>query len=113
TKERLKQLYEEGKIFQINGGLPQKKGFLDENPGAKVNDVWDDINPVNSQAIERTDYPTQKPEKLLARILEVSSKEGDLVADFFGGSGTTAAVAEQLKRRWISTDVSKAAIHVT
>lgn len=110
-KERLEELYEKGLIFQIDGGLPQKKGYLDENQGAKVNDVWDDINPVNSQALERVEYATQKPEKLLERILKVSSREGDLVLDCFCGSGTTAAVAEKLGRRWITCDLGRFAIH--
>jgi adenine-specific DNA-methyltransferase len=110
-RERLEELQEKNLIFQIDGGLPQKKGYLDENQGAKVNDVWDDINPVNSQALERVEYATQKPEKLIERILKVSSKEGDLVMDCFCGSGTTAATAEKLNRRWITCDLGRFAIH--
>jgi site-specific DNA-methyltransferase (adenine-specific)/adenine-specific DNA-methyltransferase len=68
------------------------------------------INPV---ANERLDYPTQKPEALLERIVKASSNEGDLVADFFVGSGTTAAVAEKLGRKWIATDLGKFGIHTT
>ena len=64
-------------------------------------------------ADERVDYPTQKPEALLERIIKASSNEGDLVADFFCGSGTTAAVAEKLGRRWIVSDLGKFAIHTT
>ncbi len=64
-------------------------------------------------AAERTDYPTQKPEALLERITKASSNEGDLVLDCFCGSGTTAAVAERLKRRWIACDLSRFAIHTT
>jgi len=112
-KENLERMARENKIFQINDGLPQKKGYLDENQGAKVNDLWDDINPVNSQALEKQNYPTQKPEALLDRIIRVSSNEGDLIADFFGGSGTTAAVAEKLGRKWIVSDLGKFAIHTT
>ena len=63
--------------------------------------------------MERIDYPTQKPEAFLERILKASSNEGDLVADFFGGSGTTAAVAEKLGRKWIVSDLGKFAIHTT
>lgn len=59
------------------------------------------------------DYPTQKPEKLVERLVEASSSEGDLIADFFCGSGTTAAVAEKLGRKWIATDLGKFAIHTT
>jgi len=76
-------------------------------------DWWSDINSIQSGSEERIDYPTQKPEALLERILKASSNEGDLVADFFCGSGTTAAVAEKLGRKWIATDLGKFAIHTT
>ena len=76
-------------------------------------DLWPDVHPVNSQAKESAGYPTQKPEALLERIVKASSNEGDLVADFFCGSGTTAAVAEKLGRKWIATDLGKFAIHTT
>ena len=112
-KETLERLIQEGLVFQINGGLPQRKGYLDENLGAKVNDVWDDINPINSQAKEKVDYPTQKPEELLERAITVSTNANDIVADFFCGSGTTAAVAEKLNRKWIVSDLGKFAIHTT
>ena len=87
--------------------------YLDEVEGDIVDSVWDDIPPVNPQAKERVDYPTQKPEVLLERIIMASSNEGDLVADFFCGSGTTAAVAEKMGRKWICTDLGKFAIHTT
>ena len=87
--------------------------YLDEVEGDIVDSVWDDISPVNPQAKERVNYPTQKPEALLERIVKASSNEGDLVADFFCGSGTTAAVAEKLGRKWICTDLGKFAIHTT
>ena len=73
----------------------------------------DGIPPVNTQALQATGYATQKPEALLERIIKASSNEGDLVADFFVGSGTTAAVAEKLGRKWIVTDLGKFAIHTT
>ena len=76
-------------------------------------DIWTDIRPVNSQADEDTGYPTQKPEALLERILKASSNENDLVLDCFCGSGTTAAVAEKLGRRWIACDLGRFAIHTT
>jgi DNA modification methylase len=75
-------------------------------------DVWE-INFINSQAIERLDYPTQKPEALIDRIIRSSSNEGDLIADIFCGSGTTLAVAEKLGRKWIGADLGKFAIHTT
>ena len=87
--------------------------YLDEVEGDIVDSVWDDIPPVNPQAKERVDYPTQKPEALLERIIKASSNEGDLIADFFCGSGTTAAVAEKLGRKWIVSDLGKFAIHTT
>jgi site-specific DNA-methyltransferase (adenine-specific)/adenine-specific DNA-methyltransferase len=91
----------------------RRKSFADELKGMPVQNLWTDIAEINSQATERIDYPTQKPEALLERIVEACSSEGDLVADFFGGSGTTAAVAERLGRKWIATDLGKFAIHTT
>jgi adenine-specific DNA-methyltransferase len=87
--------------------------YLDEVPGDIVDSVWDDIPPVNPMGSERWDYPTQKPESLLERIISASSNPGDLVADFFCGSGTTLAVAEKLGRRWIGCDLGRWAVHVT
>lgn len=87
--------------------------YLDEVEGDIVDSVWDDIPPVNPQAKERVDYPTQKPETLLERIIKASTNENDLVADFFCGSGTTLAVAEKLERKWIGVDLGKFAIHTT
>jgi|TARA_R110000772_G_scaffold268526_1_gene395897 DNA modification methylase len=87
--------------------------YLDDVEGDIVDSVWDDIPPVNPQAKERVDYPTQKPEALLERIVSASSNEGDLVADFFCGSGTMAAVAEKLGRKWIVSDLGKFGIHTT
>ena len=78
-----------------------------------ANDVWTDIQYLHSQAIERTGYDTQKPESLLNRVVSISSHPGDLVADFFCGSGTTLAVAEKLGRRWIGCDLGRWGIHVT
>ncbi|MBA7567330.1 hypothetical protein ES708_09040 [subsurface metagenome] len=84
----------------------------DENKGVKCNDVWQ-IPYIVSTANERVGYPTQKPEALLKRIIKSSSNEGDLVADFFCGSGTTCAVAEKFNRRWIGVDLGRYAIHTT
>ena len=81
--------------------------------GVLMSDTWNDINILNSQANERINYPTQKPEALLERIVKASSNEGDLVADFFCGSGTLAAVAEKLGRKWVCSDLGKFAIHTT
>jgi site-specific DNA-methyltransferase (adenine-specific)/adenine-specific DNA-methyltransferase len=90
-----------------------RKIYLDEYKGQPIQSLWDDIFVINPVANERLDYPTQKPESLLERIIKASSNEGDLVADFFCGSGTTAAVAEKLGRKWIATDLGKFGIHTT
>ncbi len=94
-------------------GFPRLKRYLDELEGKALSTLWTDIFPVNSQASERGDYPTQKPEALLERIISVSSNPGDLVLDCFIGSGTTAAVAQKLGRRWIGCDINKGAIQTT
>ena len=103
----------EGLIVLSESGMPRVKRYFDESKGNPVEDIWVDIPPINSQSTERVDYPTQKPETLLERIIQSSSNEGDLVADFFAGSGTTAAVAEKLGRKWIVSDLGKFAIHTT
>lgn len=113
-RERMEQLYNEGRIVQTKPGtVPQQKRYLDEMLGVPLQDLWLDINTVQPQALERTGYSTQKPETLLERIISLSSNPGDLVADFFCGSGTTAAVAEKLGRKWIATDLGKFGIHTT
>lgn len=107
-KETIEQMKAEGRIFTTRTGGLRRKQYLDEMEGAQLDDVWD-IPIINSQATEDVGYATQKPEALLERIIKASSNEGDLVCDFFGGSGTTAAVAERLGRRWITTDIGKPA----
>jgi adenine-specific DNA-methyltransferase len=111
----MEKLFAEGRIElpRKEGGRPQLRRFLDEGEGVPVGTVWATISPLNSQAKEDTRYATQKPEALVERILKASSNEGDLVGDFFAGSGTTAAVAEKLGRRWIVSDLGKFAIHTT
>ena len=107
----MERLYAEGRIelARKEGGRPQLRRFLDEGEGVPLGSVWTDIYPVNSQAKERLGYDTQKPEALIERILKAGSRDGGLIADFNGGSGTTAAVAEKLGRRWITTDLGKPA----
>jgi hypothetical protein len=92
-------------------GFPQFKRYLGK--GTPIQDVISDLSPVNSQAEERLDYPTQKPEAVLERIIKASSNPNDIVLDAFGGSGTTAAAAEKLGRRWIVMDCGKLAIYTT
>jgi len=102
TMERLEK---ENRLYYTTNGTPRYKQYLDEMEGVPAQDLWTDIFAVNSQADERVDYATQKPEALLERIIKASSNEGMLVADFFGGSGVTAAVANKLGRRFIHCDI--------
>ena len=99
----------------VNYGAGETEFYEDENGVynlVNMSDVWD-ISYINSQATERIGYPTQKPEALLERIIKASSKEGDVVADFFCGGGTTPAVAQRLGRGWIACDLSRIAVEVT
>lgn len=111
--ETMEKLDSEGRLyFTKNGGI-RRKLYLDELPGMPVQSMWMDINPVNSQAVERSDYATQKPVALLERIVNASSNEGMCVADFFGGSGVTAAVANKLGRHFIHCDIGLNSIQTT
>jgi adenine-specific DNA-methyltransferase len=100
-----------GDVNPSGGGT--RRIYLDDVAGDIVPSFWDDIPPVNPMAHERLDYGTQKPEQLLERIINASAPEGGLVADFFAGSGTTAATAERIGRRWITTDLGKPAAMIT
>jgi hypothetical protein len=114
SQTRMAELVTQGRVIQTKPGtVPQYKRYLDEMPGVPIQDIWDDVSAINSQAKEAEGYATQKPEGLLERVIRLGSNEGDLVADFFCGSGTTAAVAEKLGRKWICTDLGKFAIHTT
>jgi adenine-specific DNA-methyltransferase len=109
----MKELREAGRIYYTKNGVARYKRYLDEMPGAPLTDLWTDLPRINSQALEKTGFETQKPEALLERIILASSAEGDLVADFFCGSGTTGAVAERLGRRWLMADLGRFAIHTS
>ena len=113
--ETMKRLHEEGKIFYTKNGVARLKGFLDEADGMPAQTIWNDkaVQYVVSWGDEKLPYDTQKSEGLLRRIIEASSNEGDLVLDCFVGSGTTAAVAEKLRRRWIACDLGRFAIHTS
>jgi adenine-specific DNA-methyltransferase len=114
SQERMAALLEEGRVVQpSDGAVPRYKRYLDEMPGVPLQDIWTDVSAINSQAGERVGYPTQKPLSLMERIIKLSSNEGDLVADLFCGSGTTAVAAERLGRRWIAADLGRFAIHTT
>jgi hypothetical protein len=112
TAATIAEMQTKGLIHTGDNGKLYRKQFLDELPGVYLDDIWTDV-PWVTAGDERIDYPTQKPEALLERIMSLSSNEGDLVADFFGGSGTTAAVAERLGRKWITSDLGKFAVHTT
>lgn len=113
SQENINRLLKEGKIVFTSSGKPRYKMYSHEMPGKTIDGIWIDIPPVNSQAKEDTKYDTQKPEALLQRIIKASSNEGDLILDCFCGSGTTAATAEKLNRRWITCDLGRFAIHTT
>lgn len=114
SKQKMQELYEKGMIIQTKpGAVPQKKRYLDESPGVPLQDIWVDISAVQGGARENYNYPTQKPEALLERIIETASNPGDLVFDCFMGSGTTQAVAMKLGRRFIGADINLGAIQTT
>lgn len=111
--ETMERLDREGRLhFTKNGGI-RSKVYLDELPGMPAQSMWTDINPINSQALEKVEYATQKPEALVERIISASSNEGMIIADFFGGSGVTAAVASKLGRRFIHCDIGINSIQTT
>lgn len=111
--ETLKKHDTEGRLHwpKKRGGVPRLKRYESEHKGVPLYDLWTDISKIHNQSQELVGYPTQKPEALLERIIKSSSNENDLVLDSFCGSGTTAAVAEKLQRRWITCDLGRFAIH--
>lgn len=113
SEDRMLEFEREGRLVYSKNGIPSYKRYLDEMPGQLIQDVWTDISPLASQSVERAGYDTQKPEALLERIITASSDAGDLVADVFCGSGTTAVVAERMGRRWVACDLGRFAIHTT
>jgi DNA modification methylase len=119
TEESREKFRKMGRIYKSKYGKEALLQYLDESAGVAMDDLWDDIKGIQfkafqqQRATEKMDYPTQKPETLLERIIQISSNENDVVADFFVGSGTTLAVAERLGRKWIGSDLGKFAIHTT
>lgn len=114
SEKAIEEFRSQNKIVETDSGYIQIKFYLDEMNGVVLDDVWLDIQDIRTiQGDELLNYPTQKPEALLERIIKASSNEGDLIADFFCGSGTTAAVAEKLNRKWITTDLGRFSIHTT
>lgn len=113
TKDRMEEALAAGLVVQPSGGaVPRVKRYLDEQEGWPIDTVWTDIPPINSQAIERLGYPTQKPLALLERIIQASSNENDVVLDAFCGCGTALVAAQKLRRQWIGIDISPTACRV-
>jgi DNA modification methylase len=109
----MEKLDHDGKLYYTDNGIPRLKQYLDEVEGLPVQTLWDDIQPVVSWSSEGEEYPTQKPEALLERIIQASSNQGDLILDCFLGAGTTVYVAQKLGRRWIGCDINRGAIQTT
>ncbi len=111
----MKRLDSEGRLHFPNSKEKQiyKKIFLDEYPGQLLNNLWTNISTLKGKNKEILNYDTQKPEELIERIMRLTTNEQSVVADFFIGSGTTAAVAERLNRRWIASDLGKPACMIS
>ncbi|MCX6036179.1 MAG: DNA methyltransferase [Chloroflexi bacterium] len=112
VRKKLEVLDAKRRIYWAKSGTPYLMRYLDEQKGEILDNLWDDIPPINSQAQERLGYPTQKPQALLERIIESSSKKGDLVLDPFCGCGTTVHAAQKLGRHWIGIDITYLAINL-
>ena len=111
SQQRMQHLIDAGRIIQVKPGrVPAYKRYLDEMPGVALQDIWNDIGPIPSQAKERLGYPTQKPEALLERIINASSNAGDVVLDPFCGCGTAVAAAQKLGRQWLGIDITHLAV---
>jgi len=116
--DTMQKLHDEGRVYYPvdkhgnldTGRRPQLKRYLREQEGSILTNVWTDVQPLHAGSAERLNYPTQKPEALLERIIKSSSEEGDLVLDPFCGCGTAVAVAEHLGRRWIGIDITYLAV---
>ncbi len=112
TKERIEKGIQGGTIFLSSKGNLVRKIYLKDSKGSQIGTIWNDISHIHSKNNE-IDYPTRKPEKLLERIILSSSNPGDLVGDFFCGSGTTLKIAKKLGRRYIGCDNNPKAIEIT
>jgi adenine-specific DNA-methyltransferase len=107
----LNEMDAQGLITISETGVPSYKKYLDDSDGIRIGTIWLDAKQLPPN--EKVDYPTQKPESVLEKVIKIGSSPGDLVADFFCGSGTTLAVAEKLGRKWIGCDLGRFAIHTT
>ena len=115
SQEKIDEGMKNGLIIFTKNGLPRVKRYLDEKKGNYLGDIWNDeaVMPMSANSSERLDYPTQKPEGLISRIISASSNPGDLVFDCFMGSGTTQAVAMKMGRRFIGADINLGAVQTT
>jgi DNA modification methylase len=114
SKENMKKLEKEGRIIQTKkGNVPVMKRYFDEMPGIMLQDVWDDVKSVQVTKKESVDYPTQKPLRLLERIIEISTNEKDVILDCFSGSGTALIAAKSLHRNFLGIDKNPNAIKLT
>ena len=112
TKERMQEAHDRGLLHYSSSGLASQKRYLDQWKGVPIDTIWEDIQPIRGQSIERVRYPGQQPLALLERIIEASSNIGDIVLDPFCGSATTCVAAEILRRRWIAIDISSESVEV-
>jgi Adenine specific DNA methylase Mod len=112
SREKMEQYDRDGMLYfpKDPGGRIRLKLYLDTSQGRPLQNLWDDIPPINSQAAERLGYPTQKPLALLERIIAASSNPGDLILDPFCGCGTAVAAAQKLGRRWVGIDITHLSI---
>ena len=112
SKENMAKLDNEGRLYYSATGYPRQKKYLDESKGVPTQDVWNDIKSLSGTHKERLGYPTQKPIRLLQRVIEASSNPGDVVLDPFCGCGTTIHAAQNLGRQWIGIDICVKACQV-
>ena len=114
SQERLKKLMDNNELkVRASGKYSYKRYLKDVNPNKAISNIWDDINRLNSNNSENVGYFSQKPKALLERIIKAFSNEGDSIADFFCGSGTTLVVAKELNRRYIGCDINPNAVEIT
>lgn len=113
TEDSIKDFENKGMIYITKNNKKRIISYLDEDKGKLLSNIWVDINPCNYQTSEWQKYDTQKPKALLERIIKASSNEGDVIADFFCGSGTSLVVAKELGRQYIGCDINPKAIEIT
>ena len=112
SRAKMEEFERQGRLVYTKTGMPEYKRYLDDNPGTPLQDIWDDISPINSQAKERLGWATQKPQALLERVIALSSNPGDVVLDPFCGCGTALVAAQTLDRQWIGIDITYLAVAV-